>query len=158
MKNSGKRGHWLWIALAVVLLLGGGAGAWWFMGTQQSAQGSGAGAETVEEERAPQEAHYLAMDKLLVNFDYQGAIHYVQTELQLMAYSEESLARARHNMPAVRNRLIMLLSEQDFAALRTAEGKEALRVSILDAVNEVSGPVMAQAPSTTCSSPLSWLQ
>ena len=47
----------------------------------------------------------------------------------------------------MRNRLIMLLSDQDFDALRTVEGKEALRQDVLNAVNEVlkmSGPDSVQ--------------
>ncbi|MEQ9462689.1 MAG: flagellar basal body-associated FliL family protein, partial [Haliea sp.] len=50
-------------------------------------------------------------------------------------------------MPAVRNRLIMLLSDQDFDALRTVAGKEVLRQDVLKAVNEVlklSGPDAVQ--------------
>ncbi|MFV0277691.1 MAG: flagellar basal body-associated protein FliL [Parahaliea sp.] len=129
----------IWILLAVVLLAGGGGGAYWFLAGNKAApvDGENPDVETEVAAEPVRDPNYLAMEKLLVNFDYQGSTRYVQTEMQLMAYDEAALAKASLNMPAVRNRLIMLLSEQDFAALRTVQGKEALRQSIAVAVNEV---------------------
>ena len=42
-------------------------------------------------------------------------------------------------MPAIRDGLITLFSSQDFAALKTVEGKDALRADALKAVNKALG-------------------
>jgi len=128
------RGKLIWAAVGLVLLLAVAAGAYYFLQPGAPA----VEVEAAEQPDVPAEARkpqYLALDKLLVNFDYQGGIRYVQTEIQLKAFNEEALAEAEYNMPAVRNRLIMLLSDQDFDQLRKVEGKEALRKAVLGAVN-----------------------
>jgi flagellar FliL protein len=138
-KSGGGKGRLLlWVLLAVLLLGGGAGGAWFFLagGEDPAAAETAAEAEPEEEER---EALYLDLGRFLVNFDYKGGIRYVQTEMELMAYSQDAIDRAERNRPAVRNEVIMLLSGQDFDALRTVEGKEQLRSDALAAVNEALG-------------------
>lgn len=131
---SGGKRKWVILLLVLLLLAGGGAAAWFFLlaGDAETAEGVAAAAEPEPEP----EPIYLGLDKFTVNFDYQGRIRYVQAEMQLMAHSQDIIDKAQKNMPAVRNRLIMLLSDQDFEALRQVEGKEALRGEVRDAVNE----------------------
>ncbi len=133
--TGGKR-KWVILLLVLLLLAGGGAAAWFFLvaGDAETAEDVAAAAEP-EPEPEP-EPIYLGLDKFTVNFDYQGRIRYVQADMQLMAHSQDIIDKAQKNMPAVRNRLIMLLSDQDFEALRQVEGKEALRGEVRDAVNE----------------------
>jgi flagellar FliL protein len=138
-KSAGGKGKLLlWVLLAVLLLGGGAGGAWFFLagGEDPAAAETAAEAEPEEEER---EALYLDLGRFLVNFDYKGGIRYVQTEMELMAYSQDAIDRAERNRPAVRNEVIMLLSGQDFDALRTVEGKEQLRSDALAAVNKALG-------------------
>jgi len=138
-KSAGGKGKLLlWVLLAVLLLGGGAGGAWFFLagGEDPAAAETAAEQEPEEEER---EALYLDLGRFLVNFDYKGGIRYVQTEMELMAYSQDAIDRAERNRPAVRNEVIMLLSGQDFDALRTVEGKEQLRSDALAAVNKALG-------------------
>jgi flagellar FliL protein len=142
-KSGGGKGRLLlWVVLAV-LLLGGGAGAAWFFlanGDDPAAAETAAEEEPEEqEEQEEREAHYLDLGRFLVNFDHKGGIRYVQTEMELMAYSQDTIDRAERNRPAVRNEVIMLLSGQDFDALRGVEGKEQLRRDALAAVNKALG-------------------
>ena len=44
---------------------------------------------------------------------------------------------AQHNVPALRNRLLLLFSSQDFEEVRTIAGRERLRLQSLKAVNDV---------------------
>ncbi len=130
------KGKLLLIVAAAVILLAGGGGAWFMLGAgDREATDGAAVAEAPKEEQ--REAVYLPLEKFLVNFDHKGGIRYIQTDIQLMAYDPKILDRVQRNMPAVRNRVIMLLSDQDFDALRTVAGKEALRKDVLAAVNEV---------------------
>jgi flagellar FliL protein len=136
-QNGGAKpagGKAKWIVLALVLLVGAGGAAWFFLagpGAQNDAT------EEPEPEPEPEkEPIYLPMERFTVNFDDGGRIRYVQADMQLMAFDQALIDRASRNMPAIRNRLILLLSDQDFAALRSVEGKEALRETVRAAVNE----------------------
>jgi len=144
-KAGGKR-KWLLLLAVVALVLGGGGTAFFFLSgaaDTATADASVAGNPAAE----LREPIYLPMEKFLVNFDHKGSMRYLQTDIQLMAYDAKAVERAKRNMPAVRNHLIMLFSDQDFDALRTVEGKEALRKAVLDAVNgtlNVTGPNAVQ--------------
>ena len=146
--SGGGKGKLIAIIAVVVVLLGGGAGAaFMLLGSNDEAAADVAGAEPAAPKEEEREAVYMPLEKFLVNFDHKGGMRYIQTDIQLMAYAPEVLEKAQRNTPAVRNRLIMLLSDQDFDALRTVEGKEALRQDVLSAVNEVlkmSGPDSVQ--------------
>jgi flagellar FliL protein len=139
-KSGGGKGRLLlWVLLAVLLLGGGAGGAWFFLAGGEEPAEAGTAAEEEPEEQEEREALYLDLGRFLVNFDYKGGIRYVQTEMELMAYSQDAIDRAERNRPAVRNEVIMLLSGQDFDALRTVEGKEQLRRDALAAVNKALG-------------------
>ena len=143
--GSGK-GKLLLIVGALVVVLAGGGGAWFLLGGDNKERADVAAADEAPKVEQ-RDAAYLPLEKFLVNFDHKGGIRYIQTDIQLMAYDPKVLERVERNMPAVRNRVIMLLSDQDFDALRTVAGKEALREDVLTAVNEVlklTGPDAVQ--------------
>jgi flagellar FliL protein len=135
----GGKGKLIVIVVAVLVLLGGGAGAFLFLSGGDEADGDEAVAAEEVVEELPKEPLYLDMKKLLVNVEYEGRTHYVQAEMQLMSYSQEVIDQAFRDRPAIRDRLIMLFSGQDFGALKTVEGKEALRAAALSTVNETLG-------------------
>lgn len=135
-EQGGGKKKLIIIIAAVLLLAAGGAAAFFFL----SGDGETEGEEVVEEvEEQPREPLYLDMKKLLVNVEYEGRTHYVQAEMQLMSYDQAVIDQALRDRPAIRDRLIMLFSGQDFGALKTVEGKEALRASALATVNEALG-------------------
>lgn len=137
-EQGGGKKKLIIIIAAVLLLAAGGGAAFFFL----SGSGETEGDEVVEEaavEEQPREPLYLDMKKLLVNVEYEGRTHYVQAEMQLMSYDQAVIDQALRDRPAIRDRLIMLFSGQDFGALKTVEGKEALRASALATVNETLG-------------------
>jgi flagellar FliL protein len=136
-EKSGGKGKLIIIILAVLLLAGGGAAAFFLLSGSDESPAADEAPEAAEE--APREPLYLEMEKLLVNLEYGGRTRYVQAEMQLMSYDQAAIDQATRDMPAIRNRMIMLFSAQDFAALKTLEGKEALREEVTAAVNEVLG-------------------
>lgn len=82
---------------------------------------------------------YLALDPpFVVNFQHRGTLHYLQMEMQLMYHDQKIIDRVVSHMPAVRNDLILLLSNQEFEQLITAEGKDQLRRKIVQAVNDIA--------------------
>lgn len=114
-------------AVAYLLLVGGGRSA---AALSEQAQ---------EAQAAIREPIYVDVSKVLVNLQHGGRTRYVQADIELMSYSPKVIEQARRDMPAIRDRLLFLLNAQDFAALKTVQGKEALRADALQAVNAVLG-------------------
>ena len=54
-----------------------------------------------------------------------------------MGYDKDLMAKATHDMPAIRNQLLLLFSSQAFDEVKTVAGREALRAASIKAVNEV---------------------
>ncbi len=133
-ESSGGKGKLIIIIAVVVLLAGGGAAFFLLSGGEETAEES----EQVVEE-TPQEPLYADVKKLLVNLEHGGRTHYVQAEMQLMSYSQKVIDQIYRDMPAIRDRLLLLFNAQDFAALKTVEGKEALRAEALTTVNTALG-------------------
>jgi len=138
-EKAGSKGKLLIIIVAVLVLVGGGVAAFLLLGGSDSDDAAGAGSEAEVVEEAPREPLYVPVAKLLVNLEHEGRTHYVQAEMQLMSYSQDVADQARRDMPAIRDALITLFNSQDFAALKTPEGKEALRDKARAAVNTALG-------------------
>jgi flagellar protein FliL len=110
--------------------------------SEESAHGEGGG----EEEAAAEGGHgdagaaptYLTLDPpFVVNFTHRGTLRYLQVSLDLSYDKPALLEKVKAKMPAVRNDLIMLFSNQDYEVLSTASGKEHLRQEILKAINHI---------------------
>jgi flagellar FliL protein len=87
---------------------------------------------------------YLPLEPpLVVNFDRQGRVGYLQAGLQLMARQQPVIDAAQRNMPMIRNSLLLLLGSQSYEEISSREGKERLRQKTLDEVNRVLGQVNA---------------
>lgn len=134
-EKKGGKGKLIIIILVVLLLAGGGAAFFLLKGGDDdaAAEGDAEAEEVVKVEK--REPYYAKMKKLLVNLEHNGRTRYVQVEMQLMSYTEEVVDQAYRDMPAVRDRLINLYNAQDFEALKTPDGKDALRAATLEAVN-----------------------
>ena len=126
------------VILSLLLLLAVGAVAYLLLvGGGQSAAALSEQAQ--EAQAATREPIYVDVSKVLVNLQHGGRTRYVQADIELMSYSPKVIEQARRDMPAIRDRLLFLLNAQDFAALKTVQGKEALRADALPAVNAVLG-------------------
>jgi flagellar FliL protein len=134
-------------ALIILLLLGGGGAAGWlyYTGYFNSQEGNTETAENAghtEDGSHEQEAEqiYLPLEPpFVVNFTHRGTLRYLQVSLELMYTEQTVIDEINARMPAVRNALILLFSNQSYESISTYEGKEQLRHAILLAVNEVIG-------------------
>ncbi len=124
------------MAVVLLLLVGGGAAAFFLLQSDSSTPDAAAeGGEIVEPER---DAIYLPLSPaFVINFEYKGAIRYLQLSMQVMSYDQDAVDKVEANMPAVRNNLILLFSAQDYEVLNTVEGKENLRKEVVDSINQV---------------------
>ena len=84
------------------------------------------------------QSHYLAIDPpFIVNFTHLGALRYLQISLEVMYPDQELLDRVATHMPAIRNALILLLSDQPYEKLSTLHGKQELRNEMVAEVNKI---------------------
>lgn len=139
-----KKGKLVLILVIVLVLLGGGGGgAFWWM--QSRAHASEAAAKPA---RAP--AQYYALEPaFVVNLADTDAVRYLQADVQVMTRDAETLAALELHAPALRNRLLLLFSQQSAAQLAQRTGKERLQERALAEVQAVlkreKGPAKVEA-------------
>jgi flagellar FliL protein len=120
------------IAVLVVLLIGGGAAAFLMM--------SGGEEAAVEESSEPTQQPAIYFDfkpPFVVNYQWKGRQRYVQISISIMTRNEAAIETLQKHMPLVRNNLVMVFGSQDFEVLRTPEGKEAVRQSVLEEIQKI---------------------
>ncbi len=119
------------IITIVALLVVGGGGAWfYFSGEPSTAEASSTSSSSTIEARG--ESYYLALEPpFIVNFVYKDTLRYLQMTLSVMSHEQKILEQVTHHMPAIRHRLIMLISNKSFDELNGEDSKEALREEML---------------------------
>jgi flagellar protein FliL len=133
------------IIIAAVVVLGcGGAGAWFALKPKPAAAADataggkekGDAAEKPGAKKAPP-SFYKFDPAFVVNFGGEGSARYLQVTVEAMSRDAAVLEDLKTEEPVVRNDLVLLFSAQDNATLMSAEGKEKLRASTLDAIRKV---------------------
>jgi flagellar protein FliL len=128
------------IVLALLLAVGLSIGGTWFV-LSKGDKAADAEPAAASASAAPvrQAALYQElMPAFVVNFNYQGRTRYLQVSMALMSRDAAGLDKLKVHMPVLRNRLVMLLAGQDFAALQSALGKEMLLQQALASVQELA--------------------
>lgn len=165
-KKSSKKLIIIIIAVVLLLLSGGGAGYYFLIHKAASteedkAKAHGAdkkspkkNAEAEHEAEAKHEAEaepeegdekeeakgpvYFDMTQPMnVNFPKGSGATIVQISVSFLANSEAITSALKKHEPMLRNNLMMKINAQSPDQLKTKEGKEALRVIILDEVNAI---------------------
>jgi len=125
------------VAMLVAVALSVG-GTLYFMGKGDDLGGSKS-EEAVAVVSGKQPAIYeVLMPAFVVNFNHKGRQRYMQVSIALMTRDQSALDALKVHMPLLRNRLVMLLSSQDFEALKTPVGKEMLRQQATASVQELA--------------------
>ncbi len=84
------------------------------------------------------ESFYLPIDPpFVVNFTHLGALRYLQISVELKYPDPKALDLVKTHTPAIRNALILLLSNQPYEKLSTLSGKEELRSEMVAAVDDI---------------------
>jgi len=127
--KGGKTG--LIIGLVLLLVLGGGGfGAWKLMGGKEDAK------EAEAEVQLP--PRYITLDPpFVVNFEAESMVRFLQVTIGVMTREPAVETLVKDNDPRVRNDLLMILGNQNYASVSTAEGKEALRTRCLEAIRTI---------------------
>jgi flagellar FliL protein len=137
-KSSNKK----FIIIGIVLALAAGGG--WYLTQGKAATGAEAAAgehgeapagEHGEAAGGGSSAQYLTLDPpLIVNISQNSKARYLQVSLDVMATETAAIEAVKKHMPAIRNNLVLLLSNQQYDMLTTMEGKESLRTQILEQI------------------------
>src|SRR5690554_2874754 len=127
--NAPRRGGG-WAVVALLLAATVAAGAAWQLGWLGPQAGSG------RAEKAPQPLYFTLGPELIVNFEGGGRARYLQLGVELMTFDEKALPALELHAPALRNNLILLLSDKTYEELITREGKEKLAAAALGVVRE----------------------
>jgi len=145
-EGSGGKRKLILLIVGAVLLLGLGIGGGVFVGTMMAEDSNSAEKVVADEEeeedsgrKKKDDRHniYITVGKLLAAVEHEGSTRYIQAEVDLVGYEKTVMDDAQHNVPALRNRLLLLFSSQNFDDVRTIAGRERLRVESLKAVNDV---------------------
>lgn len=119
--------------LAAALSVGG---TLFFLSDGASEDDEAETAQEQEDEHVP--AAYVSIDRpLRVGIAGEHRQRYVQVHLALVMRGDDLGDELERHKPAIRSRLQSVLQREEFAALHTNEGKEALQETMLVAVNDV---------------------
>lgn len=119
------------IIIAAVVLLAGGGGAGWFL--MQPKDGHKKEVKHEEPAHAPV---FIALDTFTVNLQPDPEEKFLQLEISLQVASPEQAELLKTQMPAVRNRLLMLLTSKMASEISTSEGKQLLSDEIVAEVKK----------------------
>jgi flagellar FliL protein len=83
-------------------------------------------------------AEYYALDpSIVVNFNDDRAIRFLQVGVSLMSHDPKAIDAAKAAEPAIRNALLLLFSSQTYDTLSSAKGKLKLQQEALKEVQDV---------------------
>ena len=123
------------IIIVLVVLLAGGGAAFFLMKGGKDKEAEHAEAEKTAPKAA---AVYIPLDPpFTVNFEAVSNAKFLQIAVQLMTRDPEMVEFVKANIPAIRNDLLLLFSQQTAAGLSNVEGKEKLRAAALEAVRSI---------------------
>jgi len=138
------------VIVAVAMLLAGGGLASIMLSKDAVEDSPAASKVAAVPHRAP--PIYLPLDPpFVVNFVHNGTLRYLQLAVSVMARDQAVLDSVKTNMPAIRNNLILFLSNQTYEQLGSREGKEEMRARVLSEINQIIGQegVPAAPPANT---------
>ena len=129
-----KGGKGLIIALILALVLGGGGfAAFKLLGHTEDPK-----KKQAEKKEQLLPARYVTLDPpFVVNFEAESTVRFLQITIGIMTRDVEVEKIIQDNDPRIRNDLLLILGNQNYASVSKLEGKEELRKRSLDAVRTV---------------------
>ncbi len=76
-------------------------------------------------------------DPLVVNFVENNQIRYLQVQMEVMTRDPEMKDKIEAYMPLIRNNLLMMLSDLDYATISSFSGKQKIRAEALAEVQSI---------------------
>jgi flagellar FliL protein len=125
------------ISVSVLLLAGIGVGAMLFLKEDPPA-GSEAADEVTENVTRVADPIYQGLDPdFIVAFQNPKTVRFIKLSIEVMTRNDDVIEDVKLHMPAIRDRVIILLSGKSEDSLLETDGKEQLRKEVLAAVQNV---------------------
>jgi flagellar protein FliL len=122
--------------VAALVVIGGGAGAYFMLAGSKPKDGAAEAEKAEEHAKTP--AIFVKLDPpFVVNFEAEQLVRFLQVTVEVMSRDPATVELIKTNDPVVRNDLLLLLGNQEYATISSREGKEKLRLSALEAVRKV---------------------
>jgi flagellar FliL protein len=125
------------VAVGVLLLAGIGVGAMLFLKEDPPAEGEVAEEATEKPSRVADPIYQGLDPDFVVAFQNPKTVRFVKLSIEVMARDDDVIEAVKLHMPAVRDRIIILLSSKGETSLLNTDGKEQLREELLAAVQDV---------------------
>lgn len=144
--KKSKKMLFIIIGVVVLALVGGGA-AFFFMKKGHAEEGE-EGAPAAEEAHAPEPPPkhdpkapptFLPLDAMVVNLADEGGNRFVQLAITLQLDDPKIAEDMKVYMPAIRNGILMLISQRTAEQMLGVEGKEDLTQDIIGEISAVMG-------------------
>jgi flagellar FliL protein len=129
-KKSSKKKLIIIICAVLTLVGGGGGAAWYFMGQKPEHKKE---VKHVEPAKAPV---FVTLETFTVNLQPDPDEKFLQLDLSMQVASPEEAELLKVQMPAVRNRLLMLLTSKTAGDISSSEGKKQLSDEIIAEVKK----------------------
>lgn len=125
--TGSKKKKIILMAVIAVVLLGSAGGAATYFLTKKPANSKDV--KKPAEKAAP--PVFLALENFIVNLQTDNGDKYLQTGITLQVRNEEQLNYYKANMPQLRSRILLLLSNKSAEDLLTNEGKLKLEEELI---------------------------
>ncbi|MEZ9060006.1 MULTISPECIES: flagellar basal body-associated protein FliL [Vibrio] len=94
-----------------------------------------------EEESAPKLAYFTLEPDLTTNFYTKGKkLGYIQVRIDIMVANSTDLPAIELHQPLIRDAVIELLGKQNEETIKSLSGREDLRKTLVDRLNEILLP------------------
>ncbi len=137
-KKSGKKGLIIMILVGIIAIGAGAGGAWFFMQNQQGSTG--------EPEKPPElPTTFKELDVFTVNLQPEEKNQYLQIGLTVKIRETDVAAEIDRQMPAIRNRILLLLTSKTAEDLSTLVGKKQLGSELTEEIkNSLSSEILQE--------------
>ena len=123
----------------VLLLLINGA-VLYYLGVFSKEESTETASEDIDstEEASKGEAFYHSLDPaFVVNFPKTSGARLLQISVSVLSYDEDVVTALEKHAPMIRNNLLLLFGAADPKEIRTAAGKDDLRVKVRESIQQV---------------------
>jgi flagellar FliL protein len=125
---------------AIILAAGTGATTYFILINQLPAgtkMGQAAEGEAPSQKDNAAQIYHTLHPNFIVNFQNPNRARFLQVSVEVMTYSDEVIDQVKQHTAVIRNNLLMLFSSQDAQVLSTRDGKEELRLAVLQEIQNI---------------------
>lgn len=132
---------WWIIVLVNILVLAVIGGGLFYVQGQRSGPGNGDAGEVTEPvaNKEPDNRNRVnfPLDSFIVNLADPGGKRYLSTRIVLELNDKQVVPSLEKKVPEMRDKILIILPTQTFEDIQSVEGKNALRATLISALNDI---------------------